>query len=37
LRYFHYGPVEWVVASLSKGRPQPFRKDRSAHQHLQTL
>lgn len=26
LRYFHMGPMEWIVTSLSKGRRQPFVK-----------
>jgi uncharacterized protein len=26
LRYFHMGPLEWVLMSLSKGRRQPFVK-----------
>lgn len=26
LRYFHLGPVEWLVQSLAKGMKQPFRK-----------
>jgi len=26
LRYFHYGPVEWLWRSLTNKKKQPFRK-----------
>jgi uncharacterized protein len=30
LEHFHYGPFEWAWRSLSRGRPQPFRKSGAA-------
>lgn len=27
LRYFHFGPFEWLWRSLTYGRRQPFRRE----------